>query len=51
MKTLIAVSAVMSLFLLASHAHGARVSVPLEGSPYCGPERAAVTIVEFLDYQ
>lgn len=28
-----------------------RYEIPLEGSPSTGPEDAAVTIVEFLDYQ
>jgi hypothetical protein len=28
-----------------------RYSVPLEDSPYLGPENATVTIVEFLDFQ
>ncbi len=28
-----------------------RHEIPLEGSPSMGPEDAAVTIVEFLDYQ
>jgi hypothetical protein len=28
-----------------------RFSLPTEGSPLIGPKRAAVTIVEFIDYQ
>jgi hypothetical protein len=28
-----------------------RYTVPLEDSPFCGPENATVTIIEFLDYQ
>jgi hypothetical protein len=34
-----------------SYADIKRVQVPLEGSPSKGPVDAAVTIVEFLDYQ
>lgn len=51
MKTLRIVSALALVLLWASQSPGARFEVPLEGSPSCGPEDAAVTIVEFLDYQ
>lgn len=34
-----------------SYAEEKRYVVPLDDSPSCGPKNAAVTIVEFLDYQ
>lgn len=33
------------------YAEEKRYVVPLDDSPSCGPKNAAVTIVEFLDYQ
>jgi hypothetical protein len=39
------------LFPAISHGEVKRYDIPLEGSPSMGPENAAVTIVEFLDYQ
>jgi len=38
-------------FFTASYAEEKRYSVPLEGSPVYGPAKAAVTMIEFLDYQ
>lgn len=43
------------LFLIAVDAYAAgpeqRIAIPLEYSPSRGPEQAAVTIVEFIDFQ
>jgi hypothetical protein len=47
--------AVIAAFLLFtfsySYADEKRYVVPLDDSPVCGPATAAVTIIEFLDYQ
>ncbi|MCE5313290.1 MAG: hypothetical protein LLF86_09095 [Nitrospiraceae bacterium] len=44
---------VIAIFCMASYAHceEQRYSVPIEDSPFYGPANAAVTIIEFLDYQ
>ncbi|MEE9612100.1 MAG: hypothetical protein V3W19_12660, partial [Desulfatiglandales bacterium] len=41
------------LFVIVSYSFGAdrRYDIPLKGSPSIGPVDAALTIVEFLDYQ
>ncbi len=49
------VRALTAAFLLLifsySSAEEKRYVVPLDDSPSCGPANAAVTVVEFLDYQ
>ena len=44
---------VLLLFLLAGHAAAdeKRYSVPIKDSPAIGPIDAAVTIIEFIDFQ
>ncbi len=44
-------AAVLLCILSYSYADEKRYVVPLEDSPSCGPQKAAVTIIEFLDYQ
>ncbi len=41
------------VLVFASYSYGAdkHYDIPLEGSPSIGPVDAALTIVEFLDYQ
>lgn len=40
------------LLLFSTHLYGQqRYKIPLENSPFIGPENAPVTIVEFIDYQ
>lgn len=45
----------MMILLIASAAaaqdEGKRINVPIGDSPSIGPENAALTIIEFIDYQ
>lgn len=41
----------IGLFAGTSSAEITRYNVPLEGSPFLGPNSAPVTIIEFIDYQ
>jgi hypothetical protein len=50
MKHIFVILVVVMLFGQAS-AETKRFTIPLEGSPSQGPRDAAVTIVEFIDYQ
>ncbi len=42
---------VVLLLVSGAHAQEKRFNVPLEDSPVIGPETAAVTMIEFVDYQ
>jgi len=42
---------VLLLTVAHSRADEKRYVVPIEDSPACGPKNAAITIIEFLDYQ
>ena len=42
---------VLLLSVAYSSADEKKYVVPVEGSPACGPPDAAITIIEFLDYQ
>ncbi len=44
-------AAVLLLVFSYAYADEKRYVVPLDDSPSCGPPNAAVTIIEFLDYQ
>jgi len=48
MKLLLFLSVALVPF---SHSADMRYHIPIEGSPSVGPIDAALTIVEFLDYQ
>jgi protein-disulfide isomerase len=50
MKKLLAV-VLVCLFSGTASAEIKRFAIPLEGSPFIGPQNAPVTIVEFIDYQ
>ena len=47
----IALSVLFLLFFSMAFAEGKRFQVPLAGSPQLGPQDAAVTIIEFIDFQ
>jgi len=43
---------ILSIFICSTvFATEKRYSLPVENSPYIGPENAPVTIIEFIDYQ
>ncbi len=50
MKKIFAVLLVVMLFSPVS-AEIKRFAIPLEGSPFIGPQTVPVTLVEFIDYQ
>jgi hypothetical protein len=45
------ITAVLLLMFSYAYADEKRYVVPLDDSPSCGSPNAAVTVVEFLDYQ
>ncbi len=51
MKSLGLVLVLIFSFVCISYAVEKRYNIPIDGSPFVGPEKAPVTIVEFIDYQ
>lgn len=51
MRHVFCVICLLFFFTGGAFAEVKRFQIPLENSPSIGPENAAVTIVEFIDYQ
>ncbi|MDA8077538.1 MAG: hypothetical protein M0Z79_01240 [Nitrospiraceae bacterium] len=51
MKTNFAAALFFLMAVSYAHAEDKRYVVPIENSPVYGPANAAVTIIEFLDFQ
>ncbi len=51
MKTNLAAALIFLFAVSFASAEEKRFTVPVDGSPVCGPPTAAVTIIEFIDFQ
>ena len=51
MKNALKILTLLLLIAGTSFSADKRVSIPIDSAPSLGPENAAVTIVEFIDFQ